>query len=194
MPSNSEMYDRGALDAEHDELNPFYYQHYYYYRRGYDDARRQIRRGPGARRAPLLIAMAAAAVIAFAAGFWLFGRPTPGAALAPTAQPAALATARPTARPTATPRPTVTATVAPTLAVGGRARLVNLNGSPLRAREAPGLAAAIVGRIPEGSEVAIGEGPVEADGYTWWRVEAEGVAGWVAASSPEGVSFLEVIP
>jgi hypothetical protein len=194
MPSNSEMYDRGALDAEHDELNPFYYQHYYYYRRGYDDARRQIRRGPAARRAPLLIAMVFAAVIAFAAGFWLFGRATPGAALAPTAEPAIAPTARPTARPTATPRPTITPTVEPTLAVGGRARLVNLNGAPLRAREAPGLSGAVVGRIPEGSEVALSEGPVEADGYTWWRVEAEGAAGWVAASSPEGVPFLEVIP
>jgi hypothetical protein len=102
-------------------------------------------------------------------------------------------TVAPTARPTAAPRPTVTATLPPVLAVGGRARLVNLNGAPLRAREAPGLTA-VVGRIPEGSEVAISEGPVEADGYTWWRVEAEGVSGWVAASSPEGVTFLEVIP
>jgi hypothetical protein len=70
---------------------------------------------------------------------------------------------------------------------------VNLSGAPLRAREAPGLTA-VVGRIPEGSEVSITEGPVEADGYTWWRVEADGIAGWVAASSPDGVSFLEVIP
>ncbi|HMQ34914.1 MAG TPA: SH3 domain-containing protein, partial [Chloroflexaceae bacterium] len=66
--------------------------------------------------------------------------------------------------------------------------------APLRAREAPGLQAPIVARIPEGSEVTLRDGPAEADGYTWWQVEAEGAAGWVAAGSPEGVVFLEVVP
>ncbi len=187
------MYDRGALDAEHDELNPFYYQHYYYYRRGYDDARRQIRRGTSAGRTPLLIAIACAAALAFAAGFWLFSRANPGAAAAPTVVASAMPTSAPTARPSATPRPTITPTVAPVLAIGGRARLVNLNGAPLRAREAPGLTQ-VVGRIPEGTEVNILEGPADADGYTWWRVEGAGTSGWVAASSPEGVVFLEPIP
>jgi hypothetical protein len=194
MPSNSEMYDRGALDAEHDELNPFYYQHYYYYRRGYDDARRQIRRGPSAGRAPQLIALAVVALLAFGAGYWLFGG-NQLVATAPTAapQPTAAPTIAPTAAPTRTPAPTPAPTAPPVLAVGGRARVVNLNGSPLRARESPGLTA-VVGRIPEGSEVTIREGPVEADGYTWWRVEAAEVSGWAAARSPEGVIFLEVIP
>jgi uncharacterized protein YraI len=52
----------------------------------------------------------------------------------------------------------------------------------------------VVGRIPEGSTVTLREGPVEAEGYSWWRVEAEGVSGWVAAGSPEGVAFLEPVP
>jgi hypothetical protein len=51
-----------------------------------------------------------------------------------------------------------------------------------------------VGRVPEGSEVTLREGPVEADGYLWWRVEAAELTGWVAERSPEGVAFLEPIP
>lgn len=207
------MYDRGALDAEQDDLNHFYYQHYYYYRRGYDDARRQLRRGGGGGAGgraglprPLLALAAAAALLAGLLLFGGLGSPgnlgglgaligLGGPAAAPTAQPAAAtrpaatATRRPTAAPTATPAPTA----APALGIGARARVANLNGAPLRARQAPGLTA-VVARIPEGSEVTLREGPVEADGYSWWRVEAGELSGWVAAGSPEGVSFLEPIP
>lgn len=194
MPSNSEMYDRGALDAEQDELNAFYYQHYYYYRRGYDDARRQQRGGMRRGGLPLIL-VAALALAALGAGLWLF-RDVGSPAVAPTlaaVRPTAAAVARPTAAATRTPPPTVAPTLAPALAVGGQARVANLNGAPLRAREAPGLSR-VVGRIPEGSTVALREGPVEAEGYSWWRVEAEGVTGWVAAASPEGVAFLEPVP
>lgn len=196
MPSNSEMYDRGALDAEHDELNLFYYQHYYYYRRGYDDARRQLRRGPGGGRVLPLLLIGALAFVAVAAGLWLFG-PRGIAGGQPTAQPAVLATRPPRATPTRVPTPATTAeptlSPAPALAVGGRARVANLSGSPLRARETPGLSR-VVARIPEGSEVTLREGPVLADGYSWWRVESAEATGWVAERSPEGVVFLEPIP
>lgn len=193
MPSNSEMYDRGALDAEQDELNPFYYQHYYFYRRGYDDARRQ-QRGSRSRTPPPLLITVALAMVALAAGLWLFrGGSAPAAAPTGAAAPTAQLAAAPTARPTRTLPPTSAPTAIPALGIGGRARVVNLNGSPLRARETPGLSR-VVGRIPEGSEVTLREGPVEADGYRWWRVEADGVTGWVAAGSPEGVAFLEVLP
>jgi len=193
MPSNSEMYDRGALDAEQDELNSFYYQHYYYYRRGYDDSRRQQRGGGRRSYSRLLVALALAAVALFG-GLWLFrenGAPqaVPTVAVGPTA---ALAVA-PTRTPTPTRAPTAVPTPAQALAIGARARIVNLNGSPLRARETPGLSA-VVGRIPEGSEVTLRDGPAEAEGYRWWRVEAEGVTGWVAEGSPEGVVFLEPVP
>jgi hypothetical protein len=197
MPSNSEMYDRGVFDAEHDELNLFYYQHYYYYRRGYDDGRRQLRRGPGPARALPLLLFGALAMLALAAGFWLFA-PRDGTGEQPTAQPAALATRAPlataTRAPTAAPTAAPTSAPAPALAVGGRARVANLNGSPLRAREAPGLSQPVVARIPEGGEVTLREGPAEADGYRWWRVETADAAGWVAEGSPEGVAFLEPIP
>lgn len=190
------MYERGALDAEQDDLNSFYYQHYYYYRRGYDDARRQQRRGTGdGRPRALLIALAAVAVTLVAVLLSLggFGGAAPAAApVEPVAAPTQ-APATPTRRPTVAPTAMPTATPAPALVLGGRARVVNLNGSPLRAREAPGLTA-VVERIPEGSEVVLREGPVEADGYSWWRVEAGAVSGWVAGRSPEGTVFLEPVP
>jgi hypothetical protein len=193
MPSNSEMYERGALDAEHDELNDFYYQHYYYYRRGYDDARRRSRARGGLPLTMLLAALMAAALAAGA--WWLLGRERAPVATAPAVTAPAVA---PTARPTLTPRPTASPTAPPTavpaLAVGGRARVVDLGGAPLRAREAPSLQARVTARIPAGSEVTLLEGPVDADGYTWWRVEASGAAGWAAGRSAEGVVFLEVVP
>lgn len=194
MPTNSEMYERGAQDAEHDELNSFYYQHYYYYRRGYDDARRRARaaRRPAAPPRLLLIALA----LALAAGAWWFlsfGRaPTEAQIGTPAPTPAPTARPRPTALPTTVP--TAAPTALPTLAVGAQARVVNLSGSPLRARDTPGLSAPVVARIPEGAQVTIREGPIEADGFVWWRVEAQEATGWVAGRSPEGLVFLEATP
>jgi hypothetical protein len=47
-------------------------------------------------------------------------------------------------------------------------------------------------RFPEGTQVTITEGPVEADGYTWWRIEADNVSGWSAEGDPEtGTAWLQ---
>lgn len=188
------MYDRGAQDAEQDDLNPFYYQHYYYYRRGYDDTRRGMRAGPGGRRLLRLAPLALVLLVAFGGSLWLLGRSRvtpeePVVAAIPSPLPTRAIPPTPTTAPTATLAPTT----APALGIGGRARIANLGGAPLRARETPGLSP-IVARIPEGSEVTIREGPVEADGYTWWRVEAGEISGWVAERSPEGTPFLEPVP
>lgn len=201
MPSNSEMYDLGAQDAERDDLNPFYYQHYYYYRKGYDDTRRQLRRSPIAtapeQRSPLLFWLLGIAGLTLVVLWVLFGRAQADVAALP-AEPT-VATAVPTARPTVRPtEPPVIAAEEPAaplaLAIGGRARVANLSGAPLRARVAPGLSQPIVARIPEGSEVDVLDGPVEADGYTWWQISGAAGSGWSAERSPEGVVFLEPIP
>ncbi len=198
MPNNSEMYDQGGRDAEHDELNPFYYQHYYYYRRGYDDVRRRMRaneRAPLPPRLAMGLAVALAVALALGAGatWWLVGRARPPAEpQALVAAPLDAATVVPRVTPTAAPTPTVPPT--PVLAQGGRARVVNLSGSPLRARVAPGMGAAVTARFPEGAEVTLRDGPVVVEGYTWWRVEATTGAGWVVERSPEGIAFLTVIP
>ena len=43
----------------------------------------------------------------------------------------------------------------------------------------------------EGEQVKIQEGPVQADGYTWWRLEGSSGMGWSAERSPEGVVWLQ---
>ncbi|HWQ13956.1 MAG TPA: hypothetical protein VNL77_14245, partial [Roseiflexaceae bacterium] len=63
-------------------------------------------------------------------------------------------------------------------------------GRPLRGRAAAGLSAPVRVAFPEGERVRLLEGPVEADGYTWWRVEGPSGAGWSAERSPEGVVWL----
>jgi hypothetical protein len=201
MPSNREIYEQGVLDAEQDDLNPFYYQHYYYYRKGYDEARRRLRRAPAVARGLSLrtLVIAVLAIGLLAGGFFgmrLLNRndlsaamPTASAAAAPaTSAPQPSATARPTARPTVTPTPE------PQMETGARARVADLGGAPLRLRSEPGQGARLLARIPEGSEVTLLEGPIEADGYLWWRVQSEQGEGWCAGSTTDGATrFLEPI-
>lgn len=190
------MYDRGALDAANDELNPFYYQHYYYYRKGYDDTRRQMRRGQRSGRGRLLASMGIAIVILLGAGIWWASRSVPSSeALAPASPAPAPTAAAPTSVPTLPPPPMPEPTAPPFgLASGGQARVVNLAGAALRARTAPGLTNPVIARIPEGRSVTILEGPVEADGYLWWRIMSGEASGWVAGRTPEGTMFLEQSP
>jgi hypothetical protein len=37
------------------------------------------------------------------------------------------------------------------------------------------------------------EGPVEADGYTWWRIESDRGTGWSAQQSQDGVEWLKPV-
>jgi|HigsolmetaAR201D_1030396.scaffolds.fasta_scaffold22270_2 Bacterial SH3 domain. len=200
MGSSEEMFERGVRDAERDELNAFYYQHYFHYRQGYDRARRRLRQA--ANNAPssdlkgrlsLLGGglLALCAVILFAFTFWGRGDdPTARATDSiPTAVVQEVIPTRIPRAPTATPEPVVEPT-AP-LEIERIAVVVNLNGDPLRVRAEAGTSSAIVARIPEGSEVKLLEGPTEADGYTWWKVEAEQGTGWVAERSQEGVLWLQ---
>ena len=36
--------------------------------------------------------------------------------------------------------------------------------------------------LPDGTTAVIEEGPVEAEGFTWWRITGEGIAGWAAGT------------
>lgn len=180
MSPTSKMYDQGSLDAQHDELNPFYYQHYFHYRRGYDDTRRQMR---AAARGPVsLLALALPLVLALllGGGWWLLSRAdAPATAQTVVTTPLALLS------PSSVPTP---------LALGEQARIVNLNGALMLTRKTPGLGATVAVRLPEGALVTLREGPVAADGYMWWRVEAVEGTGWVPERSPEGLVFLELRP
>ena len=192
-----EMYQRGVADAEHGDPHPFYYQHYYYYRRGYDSTRRRLGRpgsgygGRGRRTLLLAVGLLAAVVVVFL----LFRSRTPPttARVSPEPPTSALITSIPTRTPifpTPTPAPTAPPT-AVALHIGGAATVTNTEGNALRGRKEPKLKAAPVAAFKEGDRVKILDGPVEADGYTWWRIEGKAGAGWSAQKSKDGVVWLQ---
>jgi hypothetical protein len=68
----------------------------------------------------------------------------------------------------------------PRLSPGGEGRVTFTDGTPLRVRSAPGLAGTQVGLLPEGTGFQVLSGPVCADGFYWWQVQAGTLNGWVA--------------
>lgn len=100
-----------------------------------------------------------------------------------TATRAATLTPSPTAPPPVTAEPTATFTPTPapgsSLLIGQPARVVAPQGVNIR-RE-PRAGAARVGRFGAGVRVTVEDGPVEADGYRWWKVaDSSGSSGWIA--------------
>lgn len=98
----------------------------------------------------------------------------PGPAASPTTD---LATSVPTR---AAPTPTFTPTPAPgtVLIVGESARISAPEG--LNVRKAAGVSGDRIGRYQPNERVIVLEGPIDADGYRWWRVGTNQLAGWVA--------------
>jgi hypothetical protein len=192
-----EMYRRGVADAAQGEPHPFYCQHYYQYRRGYDRARRS--RGlagyANAGRRWRLRLLAAALILVVGGGIFaaLRWRSQPAATTqSATSLPAlAVATSLPTRTPIF-PTPTIVPTPTPvTLHVGGMAQVVNIEGSVLRGRKEPKLKAAAAVAFRQGQLLRILEGPVEADGFIWWKVEGQAGTGWSAQQSKEGIVWLQ---
>lgn len=74
--------------------------------------------------------------------------------------------------------------LAPASGVGGGypgGTRVEVTADSVNVRAAPGLGAAIVNTLPSGYQAFIADGPVSADGYTWYRLDAMGQSlGWVA--------------
>ncbi len=204
MSSSDEMYKLGVRDAEHDDLNLFYYQHYYYYRKGYDRTRRVQQGAIGVgdwtlRRVVLVIVVLAVSAYAIFVALPLLQQQQGQQTTATTggsnsAQSAGVIEATITITPTHTPQPaTPTPPPEPVLQIGGLARVVNVGNSPLLARSKPGTGFAVRARFPQDTQVTIVEGPVEADGYTWWRVEHERGSGWSAEREPDGVIWLQPV-
>ncbi|MBK9945329.1 MAG: hypothetical protein IPP13_27380 [Kouleothrix sp.] len=192
-----EMYRRGIADAAHGEPHPFYYEHYYQYRRGYDRARRSrgLPGGAYALRQRRLVRLAVVgALLLFGLMGYLVWRAR-SQQLAATQLPGPSTAPQPTigapthtpifATPTPVPAPTAVA-----LQVGGTAQVAGTEGSVLRGRQQPKLDAPTTVTFKEGEQVTILAGPVEADGFTWWRIEGQRGAGWSAQQSKEGVVWL----
>jgi hypothetical protein len=71
----------------------------------------------------------------------------------------------------------------------------NAGDGALNLREAPGLAAKVLARLPEGGEATVLGGPREADGLVWWRLRAGPAGdaaseGWSALRAPDGTVLL----
>lgn len=189
------MYRRGRADGERGEVHPFYYQHYYPYRRGFDEARRKMRQPfPWQRRrlassviVPVLV------LVALGGAWWLLPRLRTTGTVAqslPTSPTTLLRLPTATSAPifpTATP---VSTTSEPALHPGGAATVV-ITGAALRGRREPNLKAPVVVSFRTGEQVTIEEGPVSADGYTWWRIKGAKGEGWSAQQSPDGVEWLQ---
>jgi hypothetical protein len=117
-----------------------------------------------------------------------------GAAQAITFFPAPTTpTARETVSTTPTPLPiTVTAkakttvvrtpAIAPSevITIGVRV-VVKTDGTRLFSRAGPGRNEEVVTRFENGTELIVRDGPVKADGFTWWEVEGANGRGWSAA-------------
>jgi len=73
---------------------------------------------------------------------------------------------------------TVNAPGAPWPLQKGATVVVGGTGTCLNVRAAPGIKEAAVDCIADGTVIVLEEGPVEMDGYQWWR--PEGRSGWVA--------------
>jgi hypothetical protein len=191
-----EMYQRGVADAERGDLHPFYYQHYYPYRRGFDRTRRHLR-GPrivgfGRARWGRLALLLALLILVGAGAFVAWrSRSQPTTARSTVVVPSTARMVAPTVArtplfPTITPSP-----LALTLHAGGAALVANTSGQPLRGRSEPRLKAPVRVAFKEGERVRILEGPVQADGYIWWRIEGQSGAGWSAERSKEGAIWLQ---
>lgn len=70
------------------------------------------------------------------------------------------------------------------LAVGQPARVTAPNG--LNMRSAPSSAGTLILQLATGQKVTLLEGPTQAEGFTWWRVDGgTGQTGWVAQGDQE---------
>lgn len=77
--------------------------------------------------------------------------------------------------------------------VGTVARITLTDGTPTRVREKPTTSAKILGRLAEGTQFKVVNGPKCADNYAWWQIQlANGTRGWIAEGS-KTLYFIEPI-
>ncbi|HZB96077.1 MAG TPA: SH3 domain-containing protein [Herpetosiphonaceae bacterium] len=185
MPS--EMFERGRRDAEANALDDNYYHYYYDYKQGYDQvmrSRRRTQRQQQLSRAgyfllralPVLLLL----VVAVFAGV-RYLKPTRTAAIVeiPTHTPRPTLVP-PTPQSSPTVQPSASPTPPPGLAPNNSAIVSGTGRALLLCRKEPGTDKPVVARLPEGKIVKLLEGPKEANGLQWWRIEVDGKSGWSA--------------
>jgi hypothetical protein len=180
---HSEIWWRGHNDAlAGDPPNESYYHYYYDYKLAYDQVRREQRRNRRQRfiavQSRRLLKIGPVVLLLGLLGYGTWYTYRPNRRLADAAVAAPTFTPRPTPRPTLPPP---TPMPPPALHVGGLA-VISTDGTPLRVRNKPGTAGAIQTRFRQGQNVRVLEGPQSADGYEWWRIEADGESGWAAGT------------
>lgn len=191
--NTKEMARRGAEDAARGEADPFFYQHYYHYRKSFNRVRRQNQ--PQIWVIPTTIASIALIVVVFLIVGVVRSTLTPAstkanekaAVLAPTATPVPIFL-------TPTVEPQRQAAMMEALSTSSEARVSNLAGKVLRGRAEPSLKAAVVASFTEGDVVQITDGPLEADGLRWWKIQGPSGSGWSAEQSPNGDLWLTPAP
>lgn len=124
-------------------------------------------------------------------------RPTPTPSPEPTATSAEIALAptdTPTVvlqiiEPTFTPAPLPTDTPAPQAnGLGAGVKAIVTAPAGLNMRTQPTSGSQLVVRLGSGDRVTVMEGPTQAEGFTWWRVDdGSGKTGWVAERDAETV-------
>jgi hypothetical protein len=89
-----------------------------------------------------------------------------------------------------------TPTFATFLAVGGLARVNTTDGDQLNVRVGPGVNYQITAKLGDDAQVTLMEGPVNADGYTWWKVRTgSGIVGWCVESvDDDGTRLQTLVP
>ena len=68
------------------------------------------------------------------------------------------------------------------ISVGGPVEVVNTGSLGLHLRENPAANAKILATLRDGSRLTVTGGPVQKDGYTWWKVSGPSGTGWAVAN------------
>jgi len=81
-------------------------------------------------------------------------------------------------RPVNAMTPTPFALPQPVLSVGMRVRVQMLENEWLNLRSFPSTQGEVIAMLRDGTWLTLLEGPIERDGYRWWRVQVSGREGW----------------
>ena len=105
------------------------------------------------------------------------------------------ATARSFMQATLPPSPTAVCAPAPPsrLILRERARVSTADPRPLNMRDGAGTSHPVIAQIPASGVFYVLEGPTCGQNYAWYRVEFEGLAGWIAEGDDKAY-FVELYP